>query len=510
MTPRWIATPEIPPDAGGPTHPYAEFTPDRLARPIPELLAEAARQHPTRPVLEDGSGPLSFEALLARIAAIAIPDGAGPLGLLLPPGRDAVAATFATLAAGRIALLLDPTHPRARTDAILERTGTTQLLNTLAQGPAGVRNPLGPDAPAVILCTSGSTGAPKAMAHSQRTMLHWARSITNALHVTPGDRVLSLSSMASLGGFTALLAFPLAGASLQLLDVATAGFGALVETLRTRPVSVLRASPSLLRRLVTLPDLGATLHGLRIVQTYGEPLLQADLAALRLHLAPHCLVRSTYGSTEASGLAWFARTPESHDPVRVANGTLMPDTQARILDEHGQDCPPGEPGQLAIRSRYNALGEWRDGHLAPGSLIQDPDDPDARIFHTGDLARCTPDGVFVVLGRQDRMVNINGQRAEPAELEAALRRNPHVAAAAALIDATGPRTLLRAYIVPHPAAPPDLPARLRTELRTLVPAYLQPTSITPVATLPLLPSGKIDERALLSSPLPLREGPGEG
>ena len=490
--PDWIAT-RFPPDHRGPTgRPFTPFPDANLGVPVLALLQAAATRHPHHIAIEDPSGPTTFAALWSAITRLAhaLAPTPGPIAILLPPTADYAIAIFATLAAGRIALLLDATHPADRNAAIAARAGATQTLTAIDAPPPpdGPLPTLPQDAPALLLPTSGSTGHPKIIAHSQRTMLHWVRTIANALHLTPDDRILSISSPASLGGLTALLTAPLAGASIQILGLQTGGFATLLDTLRTRPITILRAGPSHLRTLVQLPRAGDAFARLRVVQTYGEPLLHADLALLRPHLAPGCHIRSTYGATEASGLAWFAGPPDDHDPIRVATGTLMPDTTAQIRDEQGRLCPPNQPGELLIRSPYNALGEWQDGVLTPAS----------RIHATGDLARCTPDGVFTVLGRRDRMVNINGQRAEPAEIEAVLRRNPHILQAAIVARQTGATATFLAFAVPRAEAPPNLANHLRTELRANLPPFLQPSRLVLLDALPLLPGGKLDEAALLA------------
>jgi acyl-coenzyme A synthetase/AMP-(fatty) acid ligase len=106
-------------------------------------------------------------------------------------------AVYACLAARRVAVLLDSGYPAERNAAIASATGVTLTLtpkdvnlvdaaNLDATGAAPLM--LDVDAPAFTLCTSGSTGQPKAIVHSQRTMLHLARTAHDALHVDDNDR----------------------------------------------------------------------------------------------------------------------------------------------------------------------------------------------------------------------------------------------------------------------------------------------------------------------------------
>jgi acyl-coenzyme A synthetase/AMP-(fatty) acid ligase len=283
---------------------------------------------------------------------------------------------------------------------------------------------------------------------------------------------------------------------LHLIDIKARGISGLLSDLTACPITILRAAPSLLRGLARLPDVADAFAGLRIVQTYGEPLTKADLRMLRAVIPSDCYIRSTYGSTEAGGLSWFADESDAHDPIRIATGALMPDTQAAIVDASGASCARGEVGELVVRSRYHALGEFIDGRLVAGRLEPDPHDATRRIYRTGDLARCDAEGVFVVLGRADRMANINGQRVEPAEIESVLRHHPDVDQAEVLAHSRNNATALIAFVVAMPGRAAGLESTLRDELRGSLPNYMVPSRIVLVETMPLLPGGKIDAQAL--------------
>lgn len=525
--PGWIATPHIRPDHRGPVdRPYVPFVDPKDAPPILEMLQAIASRQPARVAVADDSCALTYaelhdaaHRLAGRIEAVA--SDRGSVAVLLPTSVAYAVAVFGCLAAGRLCVLLDQNFPPARNAALAAQTGATLALTTIEgvqtidwPGVRGLgvdphalppdldsvigRAPGSPDldAPAFLLCTSGSSGEPKAIVHSQRTMLHWARTTHEALHVGSDDRVISLSSLSSLGGFTGLLNFCLAGASIQMLDVRVSGLSGLLSTLVTQGVTILRAAPSTVRGLARLQDARSSFAGLRVVQTYGEPLMKADVAALRRVLPGTCHIRSTYGSTEASGLSWFAGEADDHDPVRVASGALMPDTTAAIVDEEGRPCARGEAGELWIRSAYNALGEWVDGRLVAGRLQPHPSNDGTRVFKTGDIARCSSDGVFVVLGRADRMVKINGQRIEPAEIETVLRRLPSVGQAEVVVNGSEQPIRIVAFVVPSATAQADLVPLLRAELRASLPAFMMPSRIFVVPSIPLLPGGKVDGLAL--------------
>ena len=530
----WIVTPHIRPDHRGPVdRPYRAAIDPADASPITEMLRAVSLWQPDATAVDSEAGPTTYAQLwravcrASRLITRALPEAA-PVAIVLPTSVQYMVAVYACVAARRPCIALDASHPVSRNAAIVEAVGAGLVLvsadrgspsawgrvkalslaeafdaksgeagaDATATGPAA--SPLGLDEPAFVLCTSGSAGQPKPIVHSQRTILHWTRTTHDAFHLRADDRVLSLSSYATLGGFTGLLSFSLAGASTQMFELKAGGLGGLLETLATRPVTIVRAVPSMLRGLARLDEARAACVGLRAVHTYGEPLMKVDLAELARLLPAGCLVRSVYGSTEASGLAWFAGEPDDHDPLRVASGTLMPDTAAAIVDDEGRSCPPGVAGELWIRSRYNALGEWADGGLVAGRLEADPRDAGERIFRSGDLARQHDDGVFVVLGRKDRMVKINGQRIEPAEIEAVLRGHEAVLEAEIVVVGAAPAARLIAFVVPRAETGAGLGASLRSLLRARLPAHMVPSRIVTLAAMPRLPGGKVDAMTLLA------------
>ncbi|MGH8231431.1 MAG: AMP-binding protein [Steroidobacteraceae bacterium] len=525
----WIATPHIPSDYRGPTdRPFEPFGDPAQGVPIAERLQSIAAVHAQAIAVVDYHGTLSFAQLMRQVdrlsaAILRHPGAPGPIAVVLPAGRAYVVAMYACLATGRVATLLDASFPEARNAAVAGAVGATLVLASPGAQLAPMALPVLPvdvdsdiegdlssidhaarrtivdlDAPALVLCTSGSTGVPKAIVHSQRNMLHLARAAYDALHVRAQDRVMPLSSPTTLGGLTPLFSYPLGGASLHLIDIKSRGISGMLSDLEQSPITILRAAPSMLRGLARLPDAARAFSGLRIVQTYGESFTLADLRRLRAVLPPTCFVRTTYGATECSGLSWYADERDQHDPIRVANGTLMPDTEAVILDPSGRACARGEVGELVIRSRYNALGEFIDGRLVGGRLEPDPVDPARRIYRTGDLARCDRNGVFVVLGRSDRMIKVNGQRLELGEIEHLLRQHADVEEAEILARTRQSTTTLCAFVVAKPGRAQGLVDSLRKQLRASLPAYMVPSRIRVIARIPTLPGGKVDAQALLA------------
>lgn len=492
-------------------------------RPILETLADIVTHHGDRPAVQDRDRTLSYRAMWGLVGGIAhaiaaVPAEPGPVAIMLPADATYFPAFLACLAVGRPSVLLDATTPTARNADLIRQTGASLLLaaDTPASDMRGIARlavdanmragagafPVCPaafdaDAPALILCTSGSTGRPKAIVHSQRTIMQRGWCHSNAISLRPDDFSLSLSPPATMGGINGLLTFAVAGAATRFFDLREGGFSGLCEALLALPVTSVRAPPSVLRVLPTLPDARVCLEGVRNVTTYGEAVLRADVAALRTCLPSSATIFNAYGSTEAGGMGWYPSAHDAFDAARTPAGWVMPDNEAVILDDDGRPCGPDIDGELVLRSRYNALGEWQDGRCVPGQLIPDRADPSKRIHRTGDIARRSADGVFLVIGRNDRMIKVNGQRVEPVEIEDAIRRLPDVMECAVVSQERGTVVAVTAYVVLKPGIAPDAAVGgFGTSLRGLLPSPMVPSRFVPIAALPMLPGGKVDYLAL--------------
>jgi acyl carrier protein len=171
-----------------------------------------------------------------------------------------------------------------------------------------------------------------------------------------------------------------------------------------------------------------------------------------------------------------------------------------LLGPHGETVPPGVAGEIRLGGWGLARGYLGRPELTAERFVPDPFSavPGARLYRSGDLARRLPDGDLEYLGRIDRQVKVRGFRIELGEVEAALVRHPAVRACAADVREVAPGDRgIAAWLVPaDPARPSPEPAELRAFLETGLPAHMIPAVFLPLAALPLMPSGKVDRKAL--------------
>ncbi len=489
---------------------------------LADTLARAALAHGDTPALVSLGETVTYAALLAQLRAIAhavtiaTPPGAA-VATLLPHSPAGIAAILGCLVAGRLCIPLNAGEPPERLALLLEdaapalilaasSASAIPLLNpaTLPPAPATWQPPrTHPDSPAIVHFTSGSSGRPKGIVMSHYAVLHRALHNIADISLVPADRTLATTAPSIGSGLGFVLAALTAGATSLVVNIAAEGANAVLRLAARERVTVLVGSVSIIRTLAGLPAAPAAFAALRHLRCGAMGLPVADVLAWRARLPPDCAISHTYASTEAGVIAsWIIPrgaddpTPSRSDMPTVAAGTIAPGQEYALLDESGRPAPEFAPGEMVLRDRHIALGEWRQGRLHPGRMTADPIRPQQRIFRTGDIMRLDPTPLdpaplLRFVARADRQIKVNGVRIEPAEIEAVLRRTEGVTDAAVVVDETG--RLVAFVAAAHTGT---LRATLAAHLRASLPAALRPARITVLPALPLLPSGKPDLQAL--------------
>jgi acyl-coenzyme A synthetase/AMP-(fatty) acid ligase len=529
---RWQRPAEVPLDRNGPTDVPFEFLPaDFTERPLFEWFEARARRDPAATALVDRTDRLSYEAVRRRSLALAqhiqvtVPPG-GAVAIWLRANAQLPLAILACLAAGRTALVLNHRNPAGRIASIIEAAKPAAVIqadhgscrasitdgirssaiecSTRSAEPArwDPRAAVGPDDPAVVLYTSGSTGQPKGIVLPQRSILCRIRQVVTAWHMHSADRFLSLNTPPTIPGLTGCFASLLTGAVQVLGDILEDGAGHILALAEREGTTILVGLSSLLGGFVEVGGETKQLRRLRVVRATSDALFHDDVQQMRTLLPPDCHVMTALGSTEMITFAqWFVPPVFEQEERKLPVGYPLPDHEFKIVGEDGQAVTPGDVGELVVRSRNIALGEWVGGRWAAGRLLKDPNDPSKRILFTGDLVRQRPDGLIVFVGRGDDQVKVRGQRVELAEIESALRAMPEVEDAAVAAAPDGDDVVLRAFVVSGDTPPGERQTLLRTwrtSLAKVLPDYMLPSTLTFVERLPRLASGKIDRRALLA------------
>jgi malonyl-CoA/methylmalonyl-CoA synthetase len=337
---------------------------------------------------------------------------------------------------------------------------------------------VGPDDPALLAYTSGTTGRPKGVPLTHRQVAVSVRAVMAAWRWQADDvlvHALPLYHQHGLGGLhTALFA----GSTVHI----RARFSAadLVQAAAGTRASVLFAVPTIYQALADSPAAQAGgLHGLRLAVCGSAPLSPALAGRLPPVLGRLPLVR--YGTTE-SGLD--VSNPLA-GPRADTLGVPLPGVRARIQAAGGL-ADPGQDGEIQVRGPHVFTGYWNDPAATAAAFTPDG------WFRTGDIGAVDPaSGHLVIRGRTKEMIISGGLNVYPREVEIALESHPSVAEAAVAgvpDERWGER--VTAWVVPRDGCGFD-EAALITHARTVLAGYKCPKRVFQRAELPRNPLGKI-------------------
>ncbi|QKW23475.1 AMP-binding protein [Kitasatospora sp. NA04385] len=296
---------------------------------------------------------------------------------------------------------------------------------------------------AVLPYSSGTTGLPKGVMLTHRSVSTNLAQTDALLGPRPGERVLAVLPFFHVYGLAAVLNRPLRARS-TVVVLPRFDLEQFLTAVQRHRIEALYVAPPIVLALAKHPLVDRfDLSSVRYVLSAAAP-LDADLAAAaarRLGL-PHLL--QGYGMTELSPVTHLVPPGEPHPPVGTV-GRLAPGTELRIraLDGPPRDLGPGEDGELLFRGPQVMKGYL--GRAAETAAAVDPDG----WLHTGDVGRVDVDGWLFVVDRVKELIKYKGYQVAPAELEALLLTHPRItdAAVVGVTDAHGAEHP-KAYVVP--------------------------------------------------------------
>lgn len=471
-----------------------------------ELISTAVRANPDGVALQWQGAAHTYREVDDWSTALAqhlTSHGAGPesyVAVAVHRSLDSVRATWAVIKTGAAFLPVDPAYPGERIAHMLTDSGARLGLTTAAdrphlpdtvhwiivedeRGPTDVRctdAAVDVDRAAYMIYTSGSTGTPKGVVVTHRGLANLAAERRSSYVMHEAARFLHNTSPSFDMAIGEQIAALSAAATLVISPPDLAPDD-LTELLATEHITHALITPTMLAALDP-----AGLDDLVVLGVGGE----AVTPELVDRWAPGRLMRNGYGPTEATDIATVARL-EAGRPVSI--GTAVHGVELFVLDPRLRPVPPGVTGELYLAGPALARGYHRRHALTAERFVANPFSvPGARMYRTGDVVSWV-EGELRYHGRSDNQVKIRGHRIELGEIDAVLAVHPTVDVVRTTIRRLpGGDDGLVSYVVGATAEA----AVLRTYAATRLPGHLRPAAIMVIASLPLSPNGKLDDRAL--------------
>lgn len=519
---------------------------------VHHLLVNSARQRPSAEALRYKGEGLTYgrlDSLTNQVAHTLRQAGlqrGDRVGIYVEKSPASLITLFGILKAGGVYVPLDPTAP-ARRLAYITRNCDIRILLTSVEKAAAVAQWVAEGTPlelliltgdgepdiaslpegikiigwdlvqaqdpcpvpdcgtietdlAYILYTSGSTGEPKGVMISHRTIFTFINWCHETFQIAPTDRVTSHAPLHfDLSTFDIFVTLKAGGTVILVPEKLSIFPSQLVKLLQEEQVTVIYMVPSILSLMVNYGRLAHhDLSSLRLILFAGEVFPIKYLRQLATAL-PDRDYYNLYGPTETNVCTYYKvrpadLAPEQTRPVPI--GIACENIEVFAVDsDNNLVAEPGREGELWVRGSCVAQGYWGDPDKTARGFVNNPFQPDFEeiAYRTGDIVCLNDDGVnWLYVGRRDHMIKSRGYRIELGEIESAMYSHRAVKEAVVVAvpdDLLGNR--IKAYVVP--AEQNGLTVHeIERHCRQQLPKYMVPESFELRDELPKTSTGKIN------------------
>ena len=455
---------------------------------ILDLLEGYTRENPNAAILFDdahskGLTYAQLDDLSGRVYSYLSDNGVGKEDFVLinlPRGIMPIIAMIGVWKTGAAWALVEDTYAPERIEYIRKDCGCKTELSAVnweeimaAPSKSGYVRADDHDA-AYAIYTSGTTGNPKGVLHEYGNLSRAIESVRiNGENPFKGkDRLALLAPMNFVASVIVILeALSICGGKIFVVSYATIKNPmALKMFFVEKRITITFLTPSYVRMLGN--QTGPFLRMLFVGSEPANNVYNKNLDLINI-----------YAASESGFAVGVCKIDKSYETCPIGKPEI--DCKITLLTEDGEEAPEGEIGELCFENPYVRgymnLPEETAKAFCDG------------VYHTGDLARRDENGNYVLLGRSGDMIKINGNRIEPAEIEASVKQVLGIEWAAARGFEENGKSYLCAYYTADVEVDPD---KMREELSKRLPYYMIPAYYIKIDKVPLKPNGKMDRKAL--------------
>ena len=494
---------------------------------ILDLLENSCRKFPDKEAFGDVEKDITFQNLVqtAKVVGTLLADKikiAEPVAFYMDKSVSAVCGMFGTVYAGGFYSFLDVKQPQARTESVLhilepkviftdeenlakisgyDTDAEIILLENVLEGDIDeekltvVRKNFQDVNPLYVNFTSGSTGVPKGVVVSHRSVIEFISYFTEIFNIKSEDIIGNQAPFDFDVSVKDIYSGLMTGAKVQLIPKKY--FSAptlLMDYLADKEVTTLVLAVSAMCFVSVMKGFDYRLpEKIHTVMFSGEVLPIKHLKIWKSFL-PNAKYVNLYGPTEITcNCTYYILDRDFEDTEVIPMGKAFPNEKVFLLDENDAlVTKPNVQGEICVGGTALALGYYKEREKTDQVFVQNPLNKayNEMIYRTGDLGKYNEDGDLVYVSRKDFQIKHMGHRIELGEIEAVTMAKEGVTRACCIYDHEKQRLILFYTGDREKMA-------LMKELRQALPPFMIPNSLVPVEEMPLNKNGKIDRKKLM-------------
>lgn len=354
---------------------------------------------------------------------------------------------------------------------------------------------------AYVIYTSGTTGTPKGVVVEHIGMSNHIKAKIKDLSIDKDDIIAQIASASfDISVWQFLTPIVTGGKVIIISDNDRLSPERILFLIRNYNISILETVPSFIKEFLfytnSISEEKRNIDSLKWFISTGES-LPLSLVKKWFNTYKNIKVLNAYGPTEASDdITHFIM---EDIPGKILVGKPISNIQIYILDKNMNLCPINTKGEICVAGIGVGKGYLNDKEKTEKSFIKNPfheysNDPEKRLYKTGDYGRFLPDGNIEFLGRIDHQVKIRGFRIELEEIEFVLLEHNNIKDAVVNVheEDNGNKKLIAYIVTTDELSDPDIIKFLKSKLTQ----YMMPDHIVRMESIPLTPAGKVKRSAL--------------